>query len=79
MVRASSLFHTAGWGSINEPVPHLAACGDLFAVGPTELAELYSLAAALGYSGSEMDFIADGSWALADMLPSTATNFSLVS
>lgn len=33
----------------------------------------------LGFGGTWGDFVADGSWALADLLPSTAVNFSLVS
>lgn len=32
----------------------------------------------LGFEGTWVNFVADGSWALADMLPGTAVNFTLV-
>jgi len=55
----------------------LAACGDLYAVAVEDLITLYGLAVQMGFDGTEAAFIADGSVALADLLPPTAVNFTL--
>lgn len=34
-----------GWGAMtSQPIPHLAACGDVYAVGDADLMELFSIA-----------------------------------
>jgi hypothetical protein len=67
-----------GWGDfLGNAAPHLAACGDVYALGAPELDGLYSIAVALGYPFTRAHFLSDGSWALADLLPPVSVEFAL--